>query len=39
MVTNAVIYTARFVVTTADKTRHEFDFKVRTPEGATSTLF
>ena len=34
MVTDATIYTARFVVTTADKTRHEFDFKVRTAEGA-----
>ena len=34
MVTNVVVYTARFVVATADKTRHEFDFKVRTAEGA-----
>ena len=32
--TNAAVYTARFVVTTVDKTRHEFDFKVRTAEGA-----
>jgi hypothetical protein len=34
VVTNAVVYTARFVVITADKTRHPFDFKVRTAEGA-----
>jgi hypothetical protein len=34
VVTNAAIYTARFVVTIADKRRHEFDFKVRTAEGA-----
>jgi hypothetical protein len=34
VVTNAGIYTANFVVTTADEMRHEYDFKVRTPEGA-----
>jgi len=34
VLTNAIIYTARFVVTTADKTQHTFDFKVRTAEGA-----
>jgi hypothetical protein len=34
MVTAAAVYTARFVVTTADKTRHPFDFKARTAEGA-----
>ena len=34
MLTNAIIYTARFVITTADKTQHTFDFKVRTAEGA-----
>ena len=34
MVANAGIYTARFVVTTADEMRHAYDFKVRTAEGA-----
>jgi hypothetical protein len=34
VVTNAGVYTARFIVATADKTRHEYDFKVRTAEGA-----
>ena len=38
MLTNAAIYSARFVVTTADKARHEFDFKVRTAEGAWKCL-
>jgi len=38
MLTNASIYSARFVVTTADKARHEFDFKVRTAEGAWKCL-
>jgi hypothetical protein len=33
MVTAAAVYSARFVVTTADKKRHEYDFKVRTAEG------
>jgi len=34
VVANAGIYTVRFIVTTSDKTRQEFDFKVRTAEGA-----
>jgi hypothetical protein len=34
VVTNATIYTAHFVVMTADKMRHDYDFKVRTAEGA-----
>jgi NAD(P)-dependent dehydrogenase (short-subunit alcohol dehydrogenase family) len=34
VVANAGIYTARFIVTTADKARHQYDFKVRTSDGA-----
>jgi len=38
VVTNAAVYTARFVITTEDKIRHEYDFKVRTADGAWKSM-
>jgi hypothetical protein len=38
VVTNAAVYTARFVITTADEMRHEYDFKFCTADGAWKCL-
>jgi hypothetical protein len=38
VLTNAAVYTARFVITRADEMRHEYDFKVRTADGAWKSM-